>query len=117
MSIDVAKRTGIMEDDIDEWLEKTEAVRQTISGIANGTLDPKNASLKEYGILTIEEQTEEEERKKRAKEEVDRRQRENDAAKKIKEREKWWEGALMMYGPKDNVGMKSSFINNMDEVS
>jgi len=98
--LDMEKRTGIKNSDVDDFLKKATALESAISGIKDGSLDPAKVSLKKYGILTEEEQAEEDARRLKNKLEMAARVAKEKAAEKIKEREKWWDGAEYMYGPR-----------------
>lgn len=94
---------GIHLDEIDSFLEKTTLVHNTIRAIADGTIeDDNNISLKEHGILTLEEQAEEEALKIQLKLEKEARKAEHDCRKKEEERSKWWAGAVVLYGARED---------------
>lgn len=57
--LDMEKRTGVKNSEIDDFLKKATALESAISGISDGSLDPDKVSLKKYGILTAEEEAEE----------------------------------------------------------
>ena len=87
-------------DEIDEFVKKSTILQQTISGLADGTINDKEVDLRQYGILTLEQQKEEDERKARAKEEWDRKQAEKKQREIEEERKEWWRGAEYMHGSK-----------------
>ena len=89
-------------EEIDAFVEKATVLERAVRDIANGTFDEKNASLKKYGILTPEEIAEEEAREAKKKEDCLRRKREKEILMKEQESRKWWEGAKLLFGPKDS---------------
>eukprot|EP00816_Leptocylindrus_hargravesii_P008173 CAMPEP_0196805640 /NCGR_PEP_ID=MMETSP1362-20130617/5430_1 /TAXON_ID=163516 /ORGANISM="Leptocylindrus danicus, Strain CCMP1856" /LENGTH=965 /DNA_ID=CAMNT_0042178681 /DNA_START=200 /DNA_END=3097 /DNA_ORIENTATION=+ len=89
----------ISNGEINDWVKKTSALQRTIKGIADGTLDPDKASLKEYGILTPAEKAEEEAKKEALRLKRARQRAEAKAEEKRHELENWWDGAILLYGP------------------
>eukprot|EP00814_Leptocylindrus_danicus_P000453 CAMPEP_0116015884 /NCGR_PEP_ID=MMETSP0321-20121206/7123_1 /TAXON_ID=163516 /ORGANISM="Leptocylindrus danicus var. danicus, Strain B650" /LENGTH=965 /DNA_ID=CAMNT_0003485781 /DNA_START=320 /DNA_END=3217 /DNA_ORIENTATION=- len=89
----------ISNEEINNWVQKTSALQRTIKGIAEGTLDPDKASLKEYGILTPMEKAEEEAKKEALRLKRARRRTKANAEEKRHELENWWDGAILLYGP------------------
>lgn len=47
--LDLEKRTGVKNSDVDDFVKKTDALQNAIAGIVSGELDPKTVSLKKYG--------------------------------------------------------------------
>jgi len=94
-------------DSIDAFVLKATAFQETIKGISNGTIDATSLSLKDYGILNLEEQHEEKDRIDQKKIERQRLEEERLAAKKQCERTKWWEGAELEYGTRKKEGVGS----------
>ena len=92
---------------IDAFVEKAMNVEETIKGIANGTIEPDDVDLQEYGILTKEQEKEEEDRKARRKLEHRRVEKE----RKDKEREQWWKLAQMQQGVRN-----TSEVSNLEHV-
>ena len=87
-------------EDIDDFVKKTTILEQTINGIANGTIDDKQIDLREYGILTIEQQKEKDERESQVKKELEKKRAEMEEREKEAERRQWWENAESIYGPR-----------------
>jgi len=85
--LDMEKRTGIKDGDIDSFLSKVNDVQKQLDMLQSGELKPED--VKVPGEKTPEELKEEaEEKARRAKEKAERKARE-----KKEEREKWWKGA------------------------
>ena len=80
-------------EDINEFVEKATILERTVREIANGTLKGNDVSLKEYGILTANEVAEEEKLKVEKRKERLQKEKEN-------ERQKWWEAATILFGPR-----------------
>ena len=99
--LDLERRTGVKNSDVDDFVKKTDALQQAISGIVSGELDPAKVSLKKYGILTEQEQAEEDARREKNRKEMAERVAKEKAEEARKEREKWWDGAEYMYGPRE----------------
>ncbi len=86
-------------EEIEDFVKTSTILQQTISGIADGTIN-EEVDLRQYGILTLEQQREEEERKARANEELKRKQTEKKQRELEHERKQWWEGAESLFGPR-----------------
>ena len=85
--LDMEKRTGIKDGDIDSFLSKVNDVQKQLDMLQSGELKPED--VKVPGEKTPEElQEEAEEKARRAREKAERKARE-----KKEEREKWWKGA------------------------
>ena len=98
--LDMERRTGIKNHEIDDWVKKTTALEAAIKGMADGTLDPATVSLAKYGIYTEEEQKAEDDRRAKNKKEMEERVAREKEAEKQEERRKWWDGATFLYGPR-----------------
>ena len=89
--LNIEKRTGIKDADIDKFVDKASAVEAAIKGMIDGTVDPNTIKIK--GIKSDEELAEEirlkeiEDKRIAEKKEILRLQR------KIEEKERWWAGA------------------------
>ena len=101
--------------DIDDFLQKTTILQQTISGIADGSLDGDKVDLTEYGILTPEQQIEEENRRIKAKKELERKEVERKRVEEEHDKQLWWDGAVSVYGPRDDVGLAEKPIHDRDK--
>ena len=99
--LDMERRTGIKNSDVDDFVKKTTAVQDAITSLVKGDVDPSKISLKKYGILTEEEQKEEDDRREKNRREMDARVTKEKEIERVKEREKWWDGATYMYGPRE----------------
>ena len=85
--LDMEKRTGIKDGDIDSFLSKVNDVQRQLDMLQSGELKPED--VKVPGEKTPEElQEEAEEKARRAREKAERK-----AKEKKEEREKWWKGA------------------------
>ena len=89
--LNIEKRTGIKDADIDKFIDKASAVEAAIKGMIDGTVDPDTVKIK--GIKSEEELAEEarlkeiEDKRIAEKKEILRLQR------KAEEKERWWAGA------------------------
>ena len=99
--LDLERRTGIKNNEVDDFVKKADALHKAISGMKDGTLDPKDVSLKKYGILTEEEERVEQERREKNRREMAERVRIEKEREKKEERERWWEGAAYVKGEDD----------------
>ncbi len=72
--LNIEKRTGIKDTDIDDFLSKANAVEAAIRGMKDGTLDPDQ--VKVPGILSDEEiATKEAERKENERRQVEKKEK------------------------------------------
>ena len=55
-------KNGFSNEDIDDWVKKTDMLELMIWGIADGTINVSKVSLKQFGILNEEERKQEEDR-------------------------------------------------------
>ena len=85
--------------DIDDFVQKSTILQQTIRGIADGTIDDTIIDLGEFGILTPEQQKAEDERNVRARKELEWKRAMEEKEKREREKAQWWEGAICLYGP------------------
>ena len=99
--LDIERRTGIKNSDVDDFVKKTTAVQDAIASLVKGDVDPSKISLKKYGILTEMEQKEEDERRETNRREMEARVAKEKEIERVREREKWWDGATYMYGPRE----------------
>merc|ERR1711991_65158 len=85
--LDLEKRTGVKDGDIDAFLSKVNDVQRQLDMLQSGELKPEDVRVP--GEKTPEElQEEAEEKARRAREKAERK-----AKEKKEEREKWWKGA------------------------
>ena len=85
-------------EEIDDFVRKSTIVQETIKGIANGTIDEKTVDLREYGILTSEQQKEENERRAQARKKFELKKAEKKKREQEREKKQWWAGAKGIYG-------------------
>ena len=97
--LDIEKRTGVKDDDIDDFLRKVTDVQSAIQDMAAGRVDPKDVRVE--GIKTAEELEREREEAARRREELKRKQVEKKARQKREEHETWWRYAELSFGPRD----------------
>ena len=90
--LDIEKRTGIKNAEVDDFLEKANAVEEAIKGLRDGSLDPHNMP-KIKGFKTLEEEEEEERQKQIKLQELKAQEAARKAKRKEEERERWWRGA------------------------
>lgn len=90
--LDIEKRTGVKNSEIDDFIEKASAVEDAIKGLRDGSLDPSNMP-KIKGIKTKEEEEEEERQRQIKLEELREKEAARKAKRKEEERERWWRGA------------------------
>lgn len=103
-------------EEIEDFVEKSTILQQTISGIADGTIN-EEVDLRQYGILTLEQQQEEEERKaSRANEELKRKQSQKKQREREQERKQWWEGAECLFGPRMDQDQNQPICDVIIEV-
>lgn len=89
--LNVEKRTGVKDTDIDDFLEKANAVQAAIKGMSDGSLRPEDVHVD--GIDTPEE-IERKERERKASEARKKKKDEELRQKRAKEeKEKWWTSA------------------------
>ena len=86
------ERTQQENGEVNKWLKKL----NTIRNLANGKLDPNEINLKQYGILTPEQEKEEQERKRMVKMELDQKEKILKQKEKQLEYKKWWNGASLL---------------------
>jgi len=91
--LDIERRTGIKNQEVLDWVKKTNAVSNAIRKLASGRVDPKDIDLSRYGILTPEQEKIEKERKRRVRLQLDKKEEEEKKRIKKIEKEKWWKGA------------------------
>lgn len=96
-ALDLEKRTGVKNSDIDDFLRKADAVQDAIRGLKDGTLDPTK-EIKIEGIETEEEKKSKAEELARKKEEYLAREVKKKAKLKQEEKDKWWRGAELFQG-------------------
>lgn len=94
--LNIERHTGINNQEVKEWVNKTSAVSNVIRNLANGKLDPSEIDLKKYGILTPEQEAQEKERKKKVKQELERKQMEDEKRMREDEKRKWWDNARFL---------------------
>jgi tetratricopeptide (TPR) repeat protein len=118
--LDSEARTGVREDDISDFLRKTDEVEKAIKGMMDGTLDP--GSIKIHGLESEEEKAVLEAERQKRLEESRRKAEELRLKRKLEERERWWAGAELMIakpvgGDEDNDDDDSAGKRSIDNRS
>ncbi|KAF0694968.1 Aste57867_14191 [Aphanomyces stellatus] len=98
--LDIERRTGTSNQDLEEFIRKSDAVARAVEQIKNGTFDPENCDIPGYKTPEQEE-AEEAERKKR---EAERKKREEERKQKekLEEKELWWKRANLRFAVFDD---------------
>ncbi|KDO31337.1 hypothetical protein SPRG_03954 [Saprolegnia parasitica CBS 223.65] len=93
--LDMERRSGVSNQDLDDFVRKADAVARAVDQIKNGTFDPDECDVP--GYLTPEQEAAEE--RARQKREAERRQREEERKRKEKadEHESWWTRAKLRF--------------------
>lgn len=102
--------------DIDDFVQKSTILQQTIRGIADGTLDDKKIDLSKFGILSPEQQKAEEEKKLQVNKELEVKRAREEKEKRERERAQWWEGAICLYGPREGGRKIADVDNGVDNI-
>ena len=89
--LDIEKRTGIKDSEIDEFIRKAEDVEAAIKGMASGTLKAEDVRI--AGIDTPEEAAAKEAARLARLAEQTRKAEELRLKRKAEEKERWWNGA------------------------
>ncbi|KAJ0404370.1 hypothetical protein P43SY_001490 [Pythium insidiosum] len=94
---DMERRTGISNEEVDDFVNRMELISKAMEDIQNGTFDPLKCNLQIPGYKTPEQ--EEIERKERQRKEEERKRKEEERLRKIKEeeREMWWRKARLRF--------------------
>ena len=99
--LNLEKRTGVKDDDIEDFLRKAGDVEAAIKGLRDGTIDPTQ-EIKIAGIETPEEIAEKERVRQKRLEEQRRKAEELRLKRKAEEKERWWAGADLFVVNKTN---------------
>jgi hypothetical protein len=84
-------------EEIDDFLTKSTILQQTISGIVDGSIDESKVDLRDYGILTVEQQAEEEEKRVMARKDLAKKRARKQKEQDEQEKKQWWEGAICRF--------------------
>lgn len=91
------------DDDIEEWVKRTNAVEKAVRGIAEGTIDYNSLNLESYSLEVSENQYGEVLQNEKGISQIKTMDKNSiDKAKstqhleETKERETWWEGARVL---------------------
>lgn len=94
-NLDMEKKMGFGMKDVDAFLERAKEVEQKINDIKSGKISPEE--------LQAEQDAEEKEKNEAAAAkakrlaDIERRRIDREAKEKVEERERWWEGADVLY--------------------
>ena len=92
--LDIEKRTGVKNTDIDDFLSKVTSVEDQIKGMMDGSIKPEDVLVDgehtEAELVVIRAQ------KEKARGELAARREASAAEEKARERRKWWRGAELM---------------------
>lgn len=109
------RRMNFTDDDIEEWVKKTDAVEKAIRGIADGTIDYNSLNLEPYSLEASTTQYGEvlqnekgiSQIKAMDKNFIDKAESKQHL-EETKERETWWEGARVFLRGCDSKSCSSS---------
>lgn len=110
--LDLEKRTGVKDVDINEFIEKASAVEAAVRGIKEGTID-LDCVPKIPGIKTPEEIGEEERARQLKIAELKEKNAALQSKRQSEERERWWAGAEFFRTHKVNDAIQ---IDNQNEI-
>ncbi len=91
--LNIEKRTGIKDRDIDGFLEKASAVEAAIKGMVDGTVDPSSIKIK--GIKSEDEIAEDARLAAEEKRIANEKREKLRIQRKKEEKERWWDGARL----------------------
>eukprot|EP00604_Paraphysomonas_vestita_P001519 CAMPEP_0174822658 /NCGR_PEP_ID=MMETSP1107-20130205/17506_1 /TAXON_ID=36770 /ORGANISM="Paraphysomonas vestita, Strain GFlagA" /LENGTH=277 /DNA_ID=CAMNT_0016042253 /DNA_START=22 /DNA_END=852 /DNA_ORIENTATION=+ len=114
------KRTGIKNDDIDDFLRKANEVEEAIRALKDGKINPDE--IKIAGIETEEEKLEKEKKRLARREELRKEEEALKLKRKQEEKERWWSGAELYVSPDNNKKVEESDVtplqfSRMDKYS
>ncbi|KAG7395878.1 hypothetical protein PHYBOEH_003082 [Phytophthora boehmeriae] len=100
--LDMERRTGISQEEVDDFSNRMDLISKAMEDIKNGTFDPLKCNIPGYKTLEQEEQ----ERTERVKREEERRKREETRKRKEKQEEhdNWWHKAELRFSLRDAEG-------------
>ncbi|RLN53634.1 hypothetical protein BBJ29_004744 [Phytophthora kernoviae] len=100
--LDMEHRTGISQQEVDDFSNRMDLISKAMEDIKNGTFDPLKCNIPGYKTLEQEEQ----ERKERVKREEERRKREDEHKRREKQEEHdtWWNKAELRFSLRDAEG-------------
>lgn len=100
--LNLERRTGVKNEDIDAFIVKANAVDEAIRGMRDGTVDPATIKIDGIDCDTMEVKEEKERKRLIRRAELEREAEELRIKRKEEERNKWWVGVDL-------------FINHSDE--
>ncbi|KAG6610543.1 uncharacterized protein IUM83_06749 [Phytophthora cinnamomi] len=98
-ALDMERRSGISQQEVDDFAERMDLIAQAMEDVKNGTFDPLQCNIP--GYKTPEQA--ELQRQERAKREEERRRRDEERRhrEKMEERDNWWHKAELRYSMRD----------------
>ena len=102
-------------DEVDEWVQKTIVLGQTIRGIADGTVDPDKVNLEKYGILTTDQKSKIEAENERIRQNREKNRITKEKLEREEEKRSWWSRVGLMQRKHDID--KNKDVSQQFEVS
>ena len=112
--LDIERRTGVKDVDIDDFLSKASAVEDAVRGLRDGSIDPNNMP-KIAGIKTEEEKAEEERVRQIKIQELREKENALKVKRKEEEKERWWAGAEFFTKNKGADDIETDDVEGGDE--
>jgi thiamine pyrophosphate-dependent acetolactate synthase large subunit-like protein len=92
--LNVGRRTGVRDDEIEEFVSKVDSVQQAIAALAAGReVDVNLPEDLAHVLETPDQQARRAERDRQRREEYEQRERARKKAQAKEEHERWWNGA------------------------
>ncbi len=113
--LDLERRTGVKNNDIDEFLRKATDIEAAVKAMANGEIAPED--VKVDGIDTPEEEAAKKAAKEQRVAESKRKAEELRIKRKAEEKERWWSGAEYCGNRKVKNADGSVVIEVGDEIT
>mmetsp|Transcript_18858 Transcript_18858/g.31477 ORF Transcript_18858/g.31477 Transcript_18858/m.31477 type:complete len:928 (+) Transcript_18858:73-2856(+) len=103
--LNLEKRTGIKDSDIDDFVSKANAVDEAIRGMRDGTVDPDKIQIDGVDCDSAEVREEKERKRLARRAELEREAEELRIKRKEEERKKWWAGVELFAqsGPEEST--------------
>lgn len=112
--LDIERRTGVKDGDIDDFLRKANEVEAAIKGMIAGTVDPTTIRIE--GLESEEEKAKLEAERQKRLEESRRKAEELRQQRKQEERERWWVGAELLISDRRERGQSGGSFEDDDDV-
>eukprot|EP01036_Dinobryon_divergens_P025280 gene25280-33810_t len=108
--LNLERRTGIKNDDIEDFVDKASKVQQAIQDLLSGKVDPENCRVE--GIDTEEEKAEKERLRLERQKQYQEKEKQLQLKRKQEEIERWWSGAEF-FKPKSSTELEQ----DLDDVN